>query len=141
MYLRQERRHSLPLGRHGRDAPGDRQVGLFTPNDYLPRSCFANQGEICLCTSRLFVHQAIFDRFVAEFVKRASAVSPSYKLSLPQLRVGDPESADSDLGAMVSKVHFDKVAGYIELARKEPGVRILCGGAYDAPAGRCSGVS
>jgi len=98
-------------------------------NEVMPtivRSCFANQGEICLCTSRLFVHQSIFERFVDELVKQATT-----------LRVGDPESNDSDLGALISKSHLEKVAGYIQLARNENGVKVLCGGATTPPPGRC----
>lgn len=80
------------------------------------RAAFANQGEICLCGSRLFVHEAIFDEFVERYV---SAVR--------KIKVGDPRAADTVMGALVSRVHYEKVLGYIRLAEAEGG-RILCGG-------------
>ncbi len=70
--------------------------------DTIVRSGFANQGEICLCGSRLLVQRAIYARFRERYLERVRA-----------LRVGDPEHADSDLGALVSRAHFDKVMGCI----------------------------
>jgi aminomuconate-semialdehyde/2-hydroxymuconate-6-semialdehyde dehydrogenase len=80
------------------------------------RSSFANQGQICLCGSRIFVERPIFERFKTDFVARASA-----------LVVGDPLDEASDLGAVVSETHMEKVLSYIELAHQEGG-KILCGG-------------
>ena len=80
------------------------------------RSSFANQGQICLCGSRILVERAIYDRFREEFVKRVKA-----------MRVGDPRSEDTNLGAVVSKPHMEKVLSYIELAQEEGGT-MLCGG-------------
>ncbi len=80
------------------------------------RSSFSNQGEICLCGSRIFVERPIYERFKADFVSRVSA-----------LKVGDPLDADTDVGAIVSKLHFDKIMSYIDLAKTEGGT-ILCGG-------------
>ncbi|KAI9591006.1 aldehyde dehydrogenase domain-containing protein [Syncephalis fuscata] len=74
------------------------------------RSSFSNQGEICLCGSR------IYDRFLTGLIERAKA-----------LTVGDPVEASSQLGALVSKEHMDKVLYYIQLAREEGGI-IHCGG-------------
>jgi aminomuconate-semialdehyde/2-hydroxymuconate-6-semialdehyde dehydrogenase len=91
------------------------------------RSSFANQGQICLCGSRIFVEKPIFERFKTDFVARASA-----------LVVGDPLDEASDLGAVVSETHMEKVLSYIELAHQEGG-KILCGGNRVRLEGRCSG--
>ena len=94
--------------------------------DTIVRSGFANQGEICLCGSRLLVQRSIYATFRERYLARVQA-----------LRVGDPNDAGNDLGAMVSKVHFDKVIGCIEQARAEGG-HVLCGGhALNVP-GRCA---
>jgi aminomuconate-semialdehyde/2-hydroxymuconate-6-semialdehyde dehydrogenase len=90
------------------------------------RSSFSNQGEICLCGSRVFVQDAIYDRFKTEFVKRAQA-----------LRVGDPLERPTDQGALVSEQHHAKVRGYLDLAREEGGT-VLCGGETVSPPGRCA---
>ena len=94
--------------------------------DTVVRSAFSNQGQICLCGSRILIERSIYDEFKQQFVARARA-----------LRVGDPDAADSDLGAVVSRAHFDKVMGHIELARTEGG-KILCGGNAIKPTGRCA---
>lgn len=80
------------------------------------RSSFSNQGEICLCGSRIFVERTIYEKFRSDFVTRVAA-----------LKVGDPLEPDTDVGAIVSKQHFDKIMSYIELAKTEGGT-ILCGG-------------
>ncbi|MEO8809479.1 MAG: aldehyde dehydrogenase [Rhodanobacter sp.] len=92
----------------------------------IVRSGFANQGEICLCGSRLLVQRSIFASFRERYLERVQA-----------LRVGDPEDVNSDLGAMVSQAHFEKVLGCIAQARGEGGA-ILCGGEAIRLAGRCS---
>lgn len=94
--------------------------------DTIVRSGFANQGEICLCGSRLLVQASIYDSFKARYLERVR-----------RLRVGDPQTASSDLGALVSAAHFDKVMGCIERARGE-GARVLCGGDAVHPDGRCA---
>ncbi len=81
------------------------------------RSSFSNQGQICLCGSRIYVEKSIFEKFRKDFVERVSAI-----------RVGDPMHSDSRLGAVVSKMHYEKILSYIDLAKQEGG-RILCGGA------------
>ncbi len=93
----------------------------------IVRSGFANQGEICLCGSRLLVQRSIYARFRERYVECVRA-----------LRVGDPRDAASDLGALVSKAHFDKVVGAIERAKAEGG-SISCGGNVVHVAGRCAG--
>ncbi len=79
-------------------------------------SSFRNQGQICLCGSRILVERPLYERFRDAFVERVKA-----------LRVGDPRDAASDLGAVVSEGHMEKVLAYIDLAREEGG-RVLCGG-------------
>ena len=93
------------------------------------RSSFSNQGEICLCGSRIFVERPLYERFKADFVERAAA-----------LKVGDPLDADTDVGAIVSKQHFEKIMSYIDLAKAEGGT-ILAGGSVPGAAAageRCS---
>jgi aminomuconate-semialdehyde/2-hydroxymuconate-6-semialdehyde dehydrogenase len=82
----------------------------------IVRSAFENQGEICLCGSRIFVEDSLYPKFVERFTAAAKA-----------LKVGDPLENGIDEGALISKTHFDKVTGYIQLAREEGG-KILCGG-------------
>jgi aminomuconate-semialdehyde/2-hydroxymuconate-6-semialdehyde dehydrogenase len=94
--------------------------------DTIVRSGFANQGEICLCGSRLLVQRSIYAHFRDRYLQRVRA-----------LRVGDPNDASSDLGALVSKPHFDKVMGCIAQAREEGG-DILCGGHAVQLDGRCA---
>ncbi|NKJ23483.1 aldehyde dehydrogenase [Dyella sp. SG609] len=95
--------------------------------DTIVRSGFANQGEICLCGSRLLVQRSIYDDFRARYLARVRA-----------LRVGDPRDASSDLGALVSREHFEKVMGCIEQARAEGG-QVLCGGESLALPGPLAG--
>ena len=90
-------------------------------------SSFNNQGQICLCGSRVYVERPIYDRFKKDFVERVRA-----------MRVGDPADSGSRLGAVVSKMHFDKVLSYIELAQTEGGA-ILCGGTALQMPGQLSG--
>lgn len=90
------------------------------------RSSFSNQGEICLCGSRIFVERPMFERFKNDFVAHVAA-----------LKVGDPLEAKTNVGAIVSKQHFDKIMSYIELAKTEGGT-ILCGGKQAHPDDRCS---
>ncbi|MBS1582836.1 MAG: aldehyde dehydrogenase [Bacteroidetes bacterium] len=80
------------------------------------RSSFRNQGQICLCGSRILIERPLYERFREAFVARAKA-----------LRVGDPALEDTDLGAVVSEAHMEKVLGHIALAKQEGG-RVLCGG-------------
>ena len=88
------------------------------------RAAFTNQGEICLCGSRILVERPIYERFRDEFVKRAK-----------RLEVGDPREAKTDIGALVSKPHYDKVLACIARARDE-GADILCGGEAVQLSGR-----
>ena len=94
--------------------------------DTIVRSGFSNQGEICLCGSRLLVERSIFDDFKQRYLEKVKA-----------LRVGDPNEASSDLGALVSKPHFEKVMDCIERARQEGGT-VLTGGNAVKLGGRCA---
>ena len=90
------------------------------------QSSFSNQGQICLCGSRILVEESIYERFKEEFIARAK-----------KLTVGDPLDEHSKQGAVVSKLHYDKVLGCIELAKQEGGT-ILLGGHAVAGSGRCA---
>lgn len=90
------------------------------------RAAFSNQGEICLCGSRLLVERTLYDRFRDAFVAQAAA-----------LRIGDPQDADTDQGALVSEAHMNKVLGCIETARAEGG-KVLTGGERVQINGRCT---
>lgn len=91
-------------------------------------SSFANQGQICLCGSRIYVERSIYDRFRSDFVAAAK-----------ELRIGDPLMPDTKVGAIVSKPHYDKVLSYIEIAKQEGG-KILCGGGAVFPKGLEEGM-
>lgn len=80
------------------------------------KSSFSNQGQICLCGSRIFVEESIYDQFKSDFVKKVST-----------LKVGDPKKEDTQIGALVSKEHIEKVKSYIDISDEEGGT-ILCGG-------------
>lgn len=80
------------------------------------RSSFANQGQICLCGSRIFVERSIYEKFKADFVEKVK-----------QLKVGNPFDDTTKVGALVSKPHLEKVKSYIQIAKEEGGT-ILCGG-------------
>ncbi|MFN0178604.1 MAG: aldehyde dehydrogenase [Gemmatimonadales bacterium] len=107
---------------------------IFADTDldrHLPaivRSAFANQGEICLCGSRILVEAPLYPRFLERFSRAVAA-----------LAIGDPLDAGTDFGALISAGHRDKVLGYLALARQEGG-RIAFGGrplAADRLPARC----
>lgn len=89
-------------------------------------AAFANQGQICLCGSRLFVQRGIYERFRAAFVEKAQAIA-----------IGDPLDDGTQHGAMVSKDHMEKVLSYIALAQAEGGT-VLSGGKRRLLNGRCA---
>lgn len=80
------------------------------------QSSFANQGEICLCGSRIFVERPLYEKFKTAFVEKAS-----------QLKPGDPSNEKTRMGAIVSKPHMEKILSYVGLAQQEGGT-VLCGG-------------
>jgi aminomuconate-semialdehyde/2-hydroxymuconate-6-semialdehyde dehydrogenase len=86
------------------------------------RSSFWNQGEICLCGSRIFVERSIHDEFIERFVAATK-----------KLRIGDPLDDSTDVGALISEAHLQKVMGYIDLAKKEGGTIVAGGHRLDRP--------
>lgn len=80
------------------------------------RSSFINQGEVCLCGSRVYVERPIYDEFLEQFVAKAK-----------ELKVGDPFDPDTKIGALVSEEHYQKVLRYIDIAKEEGGTFLLGG--------------
>ncbi len=91
-------------------------VNLDSAIPEIARSGFLNQGQVCLCGSRILVSDKIWDDFLEKFIDHVS-----------NMKVGNPSSDESDLGALVSLSHRDKVESYIHLAEREGG-EILYGG-------------
>jgi len=104
---------------------------IFTDCNYnkmletVVQSSFSNQGQICLSSSRILIQTEIFQRFKKDFIRKVN-----------KLIVGDPQDHESNLGAVSSKNHFEKIMNYIELAEKEGG-NILLGGKAVKLNGRC----
>ena len=104
---------------------------VFTDCNYnkmletVVQSSFSNQGQICLSSSRILIQTEIFQRFKKDFIGKVN-----------KLIVGDPQDHESNLGAVSSKNHFEKIMNYIELAEKEGG-NILLGGKAVKLNGRC----
>jgi aminomuconate-semialdehyde/2-hydroxymuconate-6-semialdehyde dehydrogenase len=90
------------------------------------RSSFANQGQVCLCGSRVFVERSIYQNFVDRFIGKVG-----------QLKQGDPLDEKTEQGAIVSKTQLDKVKFYVDLAEKEGGTIALGGKAPDSINERC----
>jgi aminomuconate-semialdehyde/2-hydroxymuconate-6-semialdehyde dehydrogenase len=80
------------------------------------KSSFMNQGEVCLCGSRIYVERPAYDEFLEKFIAETN-----------KLQVGDPFEEGTKVGAVISKEHYTRVNGYIELAKEEGG-QILTGG-------------
>jgi aminomuconate-semialdehyde/2-hydroxymuconate-6-semialdehyde dehydrogenase len=91
------------------------------------RAAFLNQGEICLCGSRIFVEKPLYARFKAALVERLHALRP-----------GDPLLPGTEQGAVVSLPHLEKILGYLDLAKTEGGT-FLTGGKRVTVEGRCQG--
>ena len=104
---------------------------IFADCDYdemletTSRSSFANQGQICLCGSRIFVEKPLYENFCSDFATKVGS-----------LRIGDPLEAETDVGAVVSQPHMEKILHYIDLAKEEGG-QILTGGNQVKVEGRC----
>jgi aminomuconate-semialdehyde/2-hydroxymuconate-6-semialdehyde dehydrogenase len=90
------------------------------------QSSFSNQGQICLCGSRILIEASVYDKFKAEFIERTK-----------ELSIGDPLIESNKQGAIASKSHFDKIISCIQTAREEGG-KILSGGNQVKPEGRCA---
>lgn len=80
------------------------------------KSSFINQGEVCLCGSRIYVERPLYNEFINKFAEKVR-----------ELRVGDPLADSTNVGALVSKEHYERVNSYIEIARND-GANILTGG-------------
>jgi len=80
------------------------------------RSSFTNQGQICLCGSRIFIQHSLYERFKRAFIDQVAKLKVSY-----------PSDPLADMGALVSETHLKKIEYYISLAKEEGG-KILCGG-------------
>ncbi len=89
-------------------------------------SSFSNQGQICLCGSRIFVEKPLYEKFKTDFIERVSA-----------LKIGDPLDSQTNVGAVVSKQHLEKVLSYVDLAKEEGG-KILLGGKQVKVDDRCA---
>ena len=87
------------------------------------RSSFANQGQICLCGSRILIQRSIYDKFKEALVAKAS-----------KMVAGDPLDPSTKLGAVVAEAHMEKILSYISLAKEEGG-QVLCGGHRLHPEG------
>jgi aminomuconate-semialdehyde/2-hydroxymuconate-6-semialdehyde dehydrogenase len=115
---------SLELG-------GKNPTIIFEDADWLTTvegakvAAFTNQGQVCLCGSRILVQKSIYDTFRKDFVEKTKSIT-----------IGDPLDAATRHGATVSKPHMEKVLSYIELAQKEGG-KILVGGNRRTVEGRC----
>ena len=84
--------------------------------DTTIKSSFSNQGEICLCGSRIFIEKGIYEKFKTAFVAKTKS-----------LVVGDPADSKTNLGAIVSEAHIKKILSYVQLAKEEGGT-VLAGG-------------
>ena len=106
---------SLELG-------GKNPVVIFADCDFeemlstTVRSSFSNQGQICLCGSRIFVERAIYEKFKTAFVEKVNKAI-----------VSNPTDPKANMGALVSLPHLEKVLSYVELAKEEGG-KVLTGG-------------
>ncbi|MCH1588361.1 MAG: aldehyde dehydrogenase family protein, partial [Flavobacteriales bacterium] len=90
--------------------------------DGLVRASFTNSGQVCLCGSRILVHQSLKERFVKAFVK-----------GVESLNVGQPHLEETDMGSLISMDHLSKVEAYIRLGVEEGGTVLTGGLRADAP--------
>jgi len=110
---------------------GKNPAVIFADCDYdnmletMVRSSFSNQGQICLCSSRILVEESIYEKFKIDFVQRVS-----------ELKIGDPSKEGTQFGALSSKGHYEKVLSYMEIAKQEGG-KVLVGGNQIKINGRC----
>ncbi len=82
----------------------------------LVRASFSNQGEICLCSSKIFIQKSIYEKFKNAFVEKVK-----------MLKISNPILPETNVGAIVSEQHFNKILNCIALAKQE-GATVLCGG-------------
>ncbi len=93
--------------------------------DGAVRAGFSNQGQICLCGSRILIERSVYDDVRDRLVEAVS-----------DIKVGDPLLAETKMGAIVSEDHLNKIIHHLSIARSEGGV-ILCGGERIFLKGRC----
>ncbi|MDG1286962.1 MAG: aldehyde dehydrogenase [Rickettsiales bacterium] len=93
--------------------------------DGVRMAAFANQGQVCLCGSRILVQKSVYERFKTDFLAKIS-----------EIKIGDPLEVGTTHGATVSRDHMEKVLGYIDLAKQEGGT-VLAGGKQRIVEGRC----
>lgn len=91
------------------------------------RSSFSNQGQICLCGSRILIERSIYSKFKKTFAERTK-----------KLKIGDPLGASTEVGSVISKEHFEKIMRHISAAKNDGG-KILTGGKQVELKGRCKG--
>ncbi|MEX1189552.1 MAG: aldehyde dehydrogenase [Bacteroidia bacterium] len=91
------------------------------------RAAFSNQGQICLCGSRLLIERSIYDRFKTAFIEEVKTI-----------QVGNPFDESSRMGSVISEAHMDKIISYIDLAKQEGG-QIISGGNRIYPPGNEGG--
>jgi aminomuconate-semialdehyde/2-hydroxymuconate-6-semialdehyde dehydrogenase len=96
-------------------------AGMPEALDTAVRAGFSNQGQICLCGSRVLVERGLYKDFLTGLVERARG-----------LRIGDPMDEGTQFGALVSRQHLERVDSYVKLAR-ELGGTVHCGGGRVAP--------
>ncbi|WP_448548525.1 acetaldehyde dehydrogenase ExaC [Thalassotalea fusca] len=85
---------------------------------------YFNQGEVCTCPSRLFVHESIYDEFMQKVIERTKAITR-----------GNPLDTNTMVGAQASKEQFDKIMSYIDIGKKE-GANVLIGGDAEQVGGQ-----
>lgn len=90
------------------------------------KAAFSNQGQICLCGSRIYIQDKLYKEFRDKFVD-----------AVAKLKLGDPQNPDTNIGAVVSKTHFEKILNHIDIAKNEGG-KILIGGQAVKGTGRCA---
>ena len=90
------------------------------------KAAFSNQGQICLCGSRIYIQDKLYNEFRDKFVD-----------AVAKLKLGDPKNPDTNIGAIVSKTHFEKILNHIDRAKDEGG-KILKGGQAVKVKGRCA---
>ncbi|WP_077328508.1 aldehyde dehydrogenase [Virgibacillus siamensis] len=88
------------------------------------KSSFVNQGEVCLCGARIYVERSIYDEFLEKFVEKTKG-----------MKVGNPFDPDTNVGALVSEEHYNKVLKYLDIAKEEGGEFLIGGNAVDADKG------
>ena len=93
-----------------------KDADLNSNMENIVRSAFLNQGQVCLCGSRILVHESIYPVFLEQFLKSVSS-----------MKMGNPLDENTQLGALISNNHLEKVESYIRLAKKEGG-EIVYGG-------------